>query len=252
MSNRSRTKVVGGIPIWWRLRICRARSLSCAVGDPVGTVRAIDVHLLELAHDGGTEVADRSADPRQNGIPLDETMPAIVEVGRTGLEVDRKLQCVENFDRVATLLPGSDQSSGAVALRAARKDDQFHEQISTVSQPALLTLRVRPCDDACYIPCTRTRSVRSTLFAPPHAPPSTVERARDQRNTGVAPLHGQVSIRNPIESRLASVNSIGHSRPNKRTEVRITGRSASWPQELRTRRNSFTGACTATVSLTSL
>ena len=67
-SARSRTKVVAGIAMLWRDRICVARSLSRAVRDAVGGVGRVDVHLLELAHDGGAEVGDRVADAGQHRV----------------------------------------------------------------------------------------------------------------------------------------------------------------------------------------
>ena len=70
-----------GIPMLWRERICVARSLSRALVMPFAVFGRVDVHLLELPHDGGAEVGDRVADARQDRVVVGQLPAAELQVG---------------------------------------------------------------------------------------------------------------------------------------------------------------------------
>ncbi len=75
----------------------RGPQLVAGVGDAVGRVRRVDVHLLELAHDGGAEVGDRVADARQDRVVVGQRLAAELQVRLGAREVDGEAQRVEHL-----------------------------------------------------------------------------------------------------------------------------------------------------------
>ena len=55
--------------------------LVARVRDAVRGVRRVDVHLLELAHDGGAEVGDRVADAREDRVVVGQQSTPVLQVG---------------------------------------------------------------------------------------------------------------------------------------------------------------------------
>ena len=92
------------------------------VGNARGRVGAEDVHLLELTHDCCAVVGDRRADTGQHRVVVGERFLVVEEVGRAFLQVNRKFERIENGDAVSPLHRGFAQTSGAVALGAAREN----------------------------------------------------------------------------------------------------------------------------------
>ena len=89
-------------------------------------VRAVDVHLFELANHRGPEVSQRSSDARQHGIVLGKLLLAVVQIGQTFLQVDGKLAGVDDADVVAAVFRRFDQAFGAVTFGGTREDSEFH------------------------------------------------------------------------------------------------------------------------------
>jgi hypothetical protein len=125
-SARLRTKAVAGMSMLWRERIWVARNLSRAVHDAVGGVGRVDVHLLELPHDGSAEVGDRGADARQDRVVGESCLPR-KQVRLLGRQVDREAQGVEDSHLVATVECGGAQTLRRVGARGTREDREFHE-----------------------------------------------------------------------------------------------------------------------------
>ena len=100
--------------------------LVARAGDPVGRVGRVDVHLLELAHDGRAEVRDRVADARKDRVVIAELAAPVMQVGLVGGEVDREAQRVEHLDGVTTLKSRGSQSLGGVRLRRTGEHCDLH------------------------------------------------------------------------------------------------------------------------------
>ncbi len=94
--------------------------LVARVGDAVRGVRRVDVHLLELADDGGAEVGDRRADPRDDRVVVGQRLAAELEVGLGAGEVDRETQRVRAPCRCGRdrSRPASDAACCTTAARA--------------------------------------------------------------------------------------------------------------------------------------
>ena len=101
--------------------------LVAAVHDAVGGVGRVDVHLLELPHDGSAEVGDGGADARQDRVVGRELLAAEEQVRLLGRQVDGEAQGVEDSHLVATVECGGAQTLRRVGARGTREDREFHE-----------------------------------------------------------------------------------------------------------------------------
>ena len=124
-SERSRTNVVCGMPIWCRLKICRRTQLVARVHNAVRRVRAVHVHLLELPDHGRAEICHRRADPRQHGVVAREPLGMEVKFRVALFDVDGEPERVEHFDFMPALQGGIAQSPRAVTLQTSREDAEF-------------------------------------------------------------------------------------------------------------------------------
>ncbi len=100
--------------------------LVARVGDPVRGVRRVDVHLLELADDGRTEVGDRCADPGHDRVVVGQRLATELEVRFGARQVDGEAQGVEHLALVAAIDRRQLESLGAVRPRCAGQDRELH------------------------------------------------------------------------------------------------------------------------------
>ena len=96
-SARLRTNAVARHPDVVARQDLRRPQLVARVRDAVRGVRRVDVHLLELPHDGGAEVGDRVADARQDRVVVGQQLAAVLQVGLVAGQVDREAQRVEHL-----------------------------------------------------------------------------------------------------------------------------------------------------------
>ncbi len=101
--------------------------LVAGVGDSERRVETDDVHLFELAHDRGSEVGDRRADPRDHGVKVCQWLPTIKELGIALLQIDRKSRRVENPHAMTPCLRGLLQTPRTIGARFAREDSNPHD-----------------------------------------------------------------------------------------------------------------------------
>ena len=117
----------------------RGAELVAGVGDAVRGVRRVDVHLLELAHDGRAEVGDRVADARQHRVVVGDRPPAELQVRLGPGEVDGEAERVEHPHLVPAVERCGAQALRGVGTWRAREDREFHAgscQDGRVSGPA--------------------------------------------------------------------------------------------------------------------
>ena len=99
--------------------------LVAGVGDAVRGVGRVDVHLLELAHDGGAEVGDRVADARQHRVVVGQRLAPELQVRL----VARRGRCAKR--RVLSTLTSWPRSRAAVRRRCVEYDRGARERIAS-------------------------------------------------------------------------------------------------------------------------
>ena len=99
--------------------------LVARVGDSIGRVGGVDVHLLELADDGQSVERDRRADPRQHSLIVGQRFATILEIGLVSGEVDRKSEGVECSGFVASFCSRRLEALRAVGVWGPGQNREF-------------------------------------------------------------------------------------------------------------------------------
>ena len=209
----------------------RGAQLVAGVGDAVRRVGRVDVHLLELPHDGGAEVGDRVADARQDRVVVGELLAAVLQVGFGRPTGRSEAQGVEHLHDVPAILGGGAEALRAVGARGAGQDGEFHgitpdwiggwraipskhpRRVARVGAPARHRCRrgSRPSSTPAPAPARSTPSTSRSSTATARtgcASPSARGSARATTQVDVElPMHDRRHVRSPRPATSGALSS---------------------------------------------
>ena len=100
----------------------------------VGGIRTKHIHLLKLAHHGGTVISDGCADTRQYSVIVVEMFLTVIEIGGSAIQVDGKLECIKHIRVMTALQCRLFKPPRAVSPGRTGQYSQFHVIDSRVSE----------------------------------------------------------------------------------------------------------------------
>ena len=213
--------------------------LVTRVRDAVRRVRGEHVHLLELSDDGRTEVGDRCADARHDGVVVRQRLAAELQVRLVTGQVDGEAQGVEHLALVAAIESSELETLGAVRAGCSGQDGEFHgDPFTDRDGRDVVAVAGRGLVRAVAAVAATDRLVGSA---------TSIGHARIDEEA-FRSASRPMSMRKPISSRRVRVTSAVTVRPARRIEVCTIGRCSTSPDELRMSRVATTAVWATTAS----